>query len=301
VKRIGFRQVNAFTSVPHSGNPAGVVLDAADLTAAQMQSIAREINVSETAFVLPPDRSEADVKVRWFSPAVEIPLCGHATVAAFHVMSEESRMKIQGDGEYRFSMETAKGILPIEVDRKAGVTTVGMGIPLPAFERVPHMKVDLVRLLGIGATEFDSSVPLLKDTYLYVFLKRLHSLFSLRPNFSAIGAFLAARNLMGMCLYTLETVDRESHVHSRFFAPNAGINEDPVTGTANGPLGVILYSHGLVGEAGASGPVVIRAEQGDAIGRRGRVTVEVTGDGRKPVSLTIRGSAITVINGEMVL
>jgi trans-2,3-dihydro-3-hydroxyanthranilate isomerase len=296
---ITIRQVDAFTAVPHTGNPAGVVLDAAGLSQEQMQAVAREMNLSETAFVLPPTRHGADVRIRWFTPTVEVPLCGHATVASFHALAEEGRLGIAGPGSYAFSLETSDGNLPVQVDRKERGTMVYLGLRIPVFEKVPHLKVDLVRLLGIPAVEFDSRVPILRESYLYVFIRRLHTLFTMKPNFLNISAFLSARALNGLCLYTLETIDRDSKVHSRFFAPNCGINEDPVTGSSHGPLGVILHDHGLL--SAIDGTSTFQGEQGDAIARRGRVLVEVTGREGKAVSVRIGGQAVTVLRGDMVV
>jgi PhzF family phenazine biosynthesis protein len=296
---ITIRQVDAFTAVPHTGNPAGVVLDAAGLSQEQMQSIAREMNLSETAFVLAPTKQGADIRIRWFTPTVEVPLCGHATIAAFHAIAEEGGLGINGPGQYRFNLETAAGILPVEVERGPGGNLVYLGLRVPDFERVPHLKVDLVRLLGIPAVEFDNRVPILRESYLYVFIRRLHTLFTMKPNFLNISTFLSSRNLNGLCLYTLETIDRDSKVHSRFFAPNCGINEDPVTGSSHGPLGVILHDHGLL--AAVEGLAAFRGEQGDAIARRGRVLVEVTGRDGRAVSVRIGGQAVTVLRGEMVV
>ncbi len=296
---IDIRQVDAFTSVPHTGNPAGVVLEAASLSQAQMQSIAREMNLSETAFVLPPTKQGADVRIRWFTPTIEVPLCGHATIATFHVLAEERRLGMSAPGNYSFSLETVDGVLPVEVEWGETSGLVFLGLRVPSFEKVPHLKVDLVRLLAIPSVEFDNRVPIVKDAYLYVFIRRLHTLFTLKPNFLNISAFLTSRNLSGLCLYTLETIDRESKVHSRFFAPNCGINEDPVTGSSHGPLGVILHDHGLL--TATDGVCSFQGEQGDAIGRRGRVLVEVTGADGRAVSVRIGGPAVTVLRGEMIV
>ncbi len=296
---ITVRQVDAFTSVPHTGNPAGVVLDATGLSQPEMQSIAREMNLSETAFVLPATKNGADVRIRWFTPTVEVPLCGHATIATFHALSEEKRLGMSATGKYAFNLETADGILPVEVDRREKTNFIFLGLRVPEFEKVPYLKVDLVRLLGIPAVEFDNRIPILKDSYLYVFIRRLHTLFTMKPNFLNISAFLSSRNVSGLCLYTLETIDRESKVHSRFFAPNCGINEDPVTGSSHGPLGVILHDHGLL--TGVEGVCSFQGEQGDAIARRGRVRVEVTGENGKAVSVRIGGQAVTVLRGDMVV
>jgi trans-2,3-dihydro-3-hydroxyanthranilate isomerase len=299
MKSITIKQIDAFTTTPHTGNPAGVVLDAVGLTDAGMQSIAREMNLSETAFILPASRAGADLRIRWFTPTVEVPLCGHATVAGFHALAEEHRLGMTAPGSYSFNLETAADILPVVVELGDGSCLVSLGLGLPEFEKVPYLKVDLVRLLGIPAVEFDNRVPILRSEYLYVFIKRLHTLFTLKPNFLNISTFLSSRNLRGLCVYTLETIDRDSRVHSRFFAPNCGINEDPVTGSSHGPLGAILFDHGLLDAP--EGSVTFLGEQGDAIGRRGRVRVEVTGRDGKAAAVRIGGRAVTVLRGEMIV
>lgn len=299
MKRIPIKQVDAFTKTPHTGNPAAVVLEANQLNVAQMQLIAREMNLSETAFILPTSKSGADLRVRWFTPVCEVPLCGHATIATFHSLAEEGKFGMGKKGNYHFKLETNSGILPIDVSKHDGEISVMMGMRIPSFEKVPHFKIDLVRVLNISLGEFESSIPILRSDYIYVPVRRLHTLFSLKPNYLTMTNFLNVRKLRGICVYTTETIDRESAVHSRFFAPNLGINEDPVTGSAHGPLAVILFEHGHLEPK--DGRCVFQGEQGDAIGRRGRVQVELSVEGIKPASVKIGGQAVTVMEGEMLL
>ncbi|MBI1806093.1 MAG: PhzF family phenazine biosynthesis protein [Ignavibacteria bacterium] len=297
--KIKIKQVDAFTRTPHTGNPAGVVVDGKELTEQNMQTIAREMNLSETAFVLPTSKPGADVRLRWFTPTTEVPLCGHATIASFHSLAEDGLLGMVKEGKYHFEVETASGILPIDVMKNNGAPSVMFGLKLPNFERTPQYKIDLVRLLNVSISEFENKIPIVRSDDLFVPVRRLHTLFTMKPNFFAMANFLNTRKLRGMCVFTLETVDRESVVHSRFFAPNCGINEDPVTGSAHGPLAVLLYESGLLDIK--DGRCVFQGEQGDAIGRRGRVTVELEVVDNKPVSVKIGGYAVTVLEGEMLL
>ena len=299
MEKIKIKQVDSFTTVPHTGNPAGVVVEGRLLTERQMQSVAREMNVSETAFVLPASKHGADLRIRWFTPTTEVTICGHATVAAFHTLAEEGKMGMGKLGRYDFQLETASGILPVTVLKESGKTSVMLGLKMHTFEKVTQLKVDLVRMLNIAATEFESRIAISKCEYLLVPLKRLHTLFTLRPNLIQLSNFLSSRNLDGLCVFTTETIDRESIVHSRFFAPHHGINEDPVTGASHGPLAVCLFENGILDIK--DGRCVFQGEQGDAIGRRGRVTVELNVDENKPVSVKIGGNAVTVMEGEMVV
>jgi PhzF family phenazine biosynthesis protein len=174
-----------------------------------------------------------------------------------------------------------------------------LGLRIRPIERVTQYKVDLLRVLNIQMGDYDSQLPIARSDDLFVPVRRLHTLFSIKPSYLAIANFLTARDLRGMCVYTTETIDRESVVHSRFFAPHIGINEDPVTGSSHGTLALLLYESGLLHPE--DGRCVVQAEQGDAVGRRGRLTVELTLDGTHPAAVRVGGTAVTVLDGEMLL
>lgn len=318
-RRVHVKQVDAFTETPLTGNPAGVVVDANGLTDSEMQVIAREMAVPETAFILPASITGADLRIRWFTPAVEVPLCGHATIASFHALAEEGLYGMSHDGAYHFTIETHSGSLPVTVEKSGTLIDVWFGLNLPTFIRAGIQKLDVVRILNISLEEFETRLPIVADKYLYVPIRRLHTIFALRPNVFAVSRFLSNRNLSGLCVFTTETVDRTSSVHSRFFAPNLGINEDPVTGSANGPLGVYLFENGVLQEQGGPQPprrvlkktsegltsedrtFMLIAEQGDAIGRKGRVHVRLSLHGDQVAAVSIGGRAVTVFDGEMLI
>lgn len=298
-RRVNIKQVDAFTETPQTGNPAGVVLNAGGLSDTQMQAIAREMALSETAYVLPASIPGADLKIRWFTPTDEVALCGHATVAAFHALASEGLHGMGSIGTYAFKLETKSGILPVNITKGLSGIDVFFGLPVPEFVRAPQFKLDLMRILNLKAEDIDPRLPIVSTDMLFVPVPRLHIMFSLAPNFHALSQLLENRNLTGVCVFTTETIERKSSVHSRFFAPNLGINEDPVTGSANGPLGVYLYEQGLVEPVGDT--VIIIGEQGDEIGRKGRVTVQVKVKGAQVLSVTIGGRAVTVLDGEMLV
>ena len=297
--RIRVRQVDAFTRTPHTGNPAGVVLDAKDLSDQQMQSIAREMNLSETAFILPPNTPNADMRIRWFTPKTEVPLCGHATIASFHALAEEGMVGMKNEGDYRFDLETEGGILPIDVKKNGSGISIMMGMKIPSFERVMQYKLDLVRILKVAFEDLEIRLSIMRSDYIFVGVRRLHTLFSMRPDLTAMENFLSARKIRGLCVYTAETVDRDSHVHSRFFAPHLGISEDPVTGASHSSLAVLLHRNGLLEMR--ENRCVFQGEQGDVLGRRGRVKVELVLENNKPACVRIGGDAVTVLEGELLL
>ncbi|HTS00715.1 MAG TPA: PhzF family phenazine biosynthesis isomerase, partial [Bacteroidota bacterium] len=125
--KISVKQVDAFTETPLTGNPAGVVVKADGLTDRQMQMVAREMSVPETAFILPPTMPGADLRIRWFSPTVEVPLCGHATIASFHALAESNMCGMENPGAYSFNLETRSGILPVEVTKTRDETDILFG------------------------------------------------------------------------------------------------------------------------------------------------------------------------------
>jgi trans-2,3-dihydro-3-hydroxyanthranilate isomerase len=297
--KIAVKQVDAFTETPLTGNPACVVMDATNLSDQQMQTIARELSVPETAFILPALSPKADLRIRWFSPQSEVPLCGHATIASFHALAEEGMKGMRAPGSYNFNVETKSGILPVTVEKGAMDIEVLFGLPIPKFVRAGQYKLDLMRILGIALDDFENRMPIVMTEYLYVPIRRLHTIFSMKPNFFAMSQFLTNRKLSGVCVFTMETVERKSSVHSRFFAPTVGINEDPVTGSSNGPLGVYLFQQGELEQKGET--ITIVGEQGDVIGRKGRVTIQLGVQGSEVMSVRIGGRATTIFDGTMII
>src|SRR5882762_5140624 len=140
MQRINIKQIDAFTTVPNTGNPAGVVLEGKDLTEHQMQAIARELNLTETAFLLPATRREADLRARFFSASGEVPPSGHATVAVFHALAEREQFGMVRNGRFAFKLETSIGVMPVDVTKDEKLSSVMVGLRIPTFEKVTHYK-----------------------------------------------------------------------------------------------------------------------------------------------------------------
>lgn len=289
------KHIDAFTTKAFAGNPAAVVLSADDLTDDQMQSIAREMNLSETAFILSASNRQADVRIRWFTPTNEVDLCGHATIAGFHAMAEENLYGMKKNGSFPFRLQTASGILAVTVIKENGSATVKFTLPMPQFVKSYSLKTEFFAALRIEENDFDRRLPCVMSTYAYLPVRRLSVLYEMRPDFALMKNILSHKKLGGLCVFSTETVERSSTFHSRFFAPNQGIDEDPVTGSANGPLGIYMVEHGLVGKS--DGLIEMIGEQGDVIGRPGRVKIEVQVDRGKPKSVAIVGCAVTIVEG----
>lgn len=307
MKTYRIKHVDAFTTHPFAGNPAGVVVEAKGLSDEEMQLLAREKNLPETAFVLPPTSKGADLQIRWFSPTVEVALCGHATIASFHALAEEGMEGMSTQGQHYFKLQTKSGILSIRVEKNFQGTTVEFELPVPRFRVRNVLAPAIMKALGIRSTDQDKRFPIAVGEDIFFPLKKLKRLHSLTPDFDALKNASTKEKMRGLCLFTLETVDKSSAVHSRFFAPGVGINEDPVTGSANGPLGAYLWQ--FVQSKGISfasrqlsdGRYEMIGEQGFAINRPGHVKIRVQCDGNKVRSVSIAGEAVTIMNSIVTL
>jgi len=301
------RHVNAFTAHRFGGNPAGVVPDATGLDAGTMQAIAREMNLSETAFILPSSLRGADLQIRWFTPASEVPLCGHATIASFHVLAEEGLHGMKRTGKYRFRVQTRSGVLRVVVDKQFSGTVVEFQLPLPKFKILNKLSPVLLKALALKRHELDLRLPVVKESYLYIPVEKRQRLWALAPDMTALDKICRAMRCLGVCVLTLDTVEPSSAVHSRFFAPSVGVPEDPVTGSANGPLGV--YMHEFVMHRGIplpslwlpDGRIEYIGEQGDVLDRVGRVKIRLEVGPRGLKSVAIAGEAVTLMKSDLTL
>lgn len=282
-------KVDAFTTQPFRGNAAGVVPVAAALTEAQMQAMAREMNVSETAFLMPPSQPGAHHRLRFFTPTSEVRLCGHATVATFHLLAETRRIPVP----YRAKLETGAGVLDIEV--RAGPEVYLTSDPV-VVKPSPLSKERVAQLLGIGEEHVSprGEPILLVKGMLFVTLSGLKAMELLQPDLRGIAEEYRRNGIDGFVPVSLETRDPEARTHIRYFVPGVGIDEDPVTGAAHMALAGYLLRTGQLDLS--SGPARFVGEQGDFCGRPGKVVVEVEGSAETP-KVRIGGRAVTSLAG----
>jgi len=297
------KQVDVFTDRPLTGNPLAVILDGEGLSSEEMQAIAREMNLSETTFVLPPTKREANYKVRIFTPRKEIPFAGHPSIGTAHALVEEGRITIR-HGVARFWQELGIGILPIEIERnKDGGHLITMTQGQPRLSQILEdmgKVADALRIpvdqVGYGNLPVQVSSTGLNQ--LMIPLRSLKRVQDLSPNFELLKDFERSLNATGCCVFTLETSNPDAFVHMRFFAPEAGVIEDPATGSAAGALGAYLVAHGIFG---TKSPVSFVIEQGLEIQRPSRIVVIVQQADGIPTIVKVGGSAVTVLNGEIIL
>jgi trans-2,3-dihydro-3-hydroxyanthranilate isomerase len=305
VTRHPFVQLDVFTREPLTGNPLAVFPDATGLDPVTMQRLAREMNLSETTFVTPSPL--ATRRVRFFTPAAEIPLAGHPTIGTWWLLAESGAIPLQPSGVTHVTQETGAGVLPVDIYSQNGkVTRVVMTQAEPQFEDPVTGGAKLAKALGGGAGLLAKQPPpQVVSTALPQLMVPIKSL-SLLKALPSGGTGMALAKLLeemgtqcAMC-YTQETERPEATVHCRMFAPGFGVPEDPATGSAAGALGAYLVWHGLVRPHDGVARIVV--EQGLEIGRPSIIHVEVAvGNGGEITSVQVGGEAVTVITGEVTL
>jgi len=290
IRKVRIHQVDTFTDQPFHGNPAGVVLDAEALDDDTMQKITREMNLSETAFVLPSNC--ADFRLRYFTPpGHEIKFCGHSTVGALYTIAHEKLYGISGPGDYQFSVETTAGVINMEIHLDADEKiTLSYESPDIQLVRGRWSHDELKEALGTDDSPFNRNIPLGYDSsnkIAFAVFNSLDELMKLECEFKTLGRFCKQEDLIAVCLITTDSVDPANHVHIRVFCPAVGIPEDPFTGCLQGALAAYLDQHHLL----QPGLQVIGVEQGHALQRPGTTQVSFACDKGK-YTAKVRAQAV---------
>ena len=297
--QIAFEQVDVFTNSPFSGNPLCVVPDGTGLSTEQMQAIAREMNLSETTFVLPPTDPQAVYWMRIFTPAQEIPFAGHPSIGTAYVMASAGRFPLR-EPVTHIHQQVGIGTLPLEIevaDGRPGRVIMTQG--KPTFGLVLRDWSPIAEALGAdAATLAGSTLPAQVVStglaHLMVPLPDLETIGRLRPNVARLDALLQSCGALGCFVFCLQTTAADVFAHARMFAPGAGVPEDPATGSAVGPLGAYLVVHGVLPKDRIS----FLVEQGLEMGRPGRLWVEVIRDAAgMPATVRVGGTTVPVIRG----
>ncbi|HWL95447.1 MAG TPA: PhzF family phenazine biosynthesis protein [Phycisphaerae bacterium] len=299
-----FQLVDAFTQSAYAGNVAGVVFDADGLTDRQMQLIAAEFNASETTFVLKPSGPEAFVRFRWFTPGCEVKFCGHATLGAVHALLDEDRLPrdLSKPGAI-LPIETRSGVLAVRIESSsdpAQPRIIWLDTPHNEPKATPVNLPPLLKHLGITMDMIDDRFKPIRtnDDDVMFAVKSLHALLEMRPSMSGLVEYAQrAGGLRGSFVTSLETLSAATLVQSRFFAPMAGIDEDPVTGSAHGPLGLNLVNCGLAPLI--DGRADFWCAQGKAGGRAGLVRVVVEKKAGEPSRVRVGGCCVTSASGTL--
>jgi len=282
VPKIRIFQVDVFAERPLEGNPAGVVPNAECLSSSQMQQIARELNNSETAFLLPARDGRHDVWVRFFTPSTEVPLCGHASLAAQTIFACE-RSLLAGTGDKTTIRQGAAGGGWTVTVSEGGCYAEMLQVPV-SFKGTleASQRASLLSALGLQPTDLDSRCPVEMHSTghakVILAIRDRVTLDKLQPRMNRLARLGEELGIDGFFVFTLDSAFSEALTDCRMFAPGIGIPEDPVTGSGQGPLGSYLVRHKLIPVVACSATFL--STQGRVMGRPGlvRVTVEVVGN-----------------------
>lgn len=291
-------QVDAFTDTKFSGNPAGVVLDADGLTDDEMQAIARELNNSETAFLLKPEGKDHELAVRFFTPSVEVAMCGHATVG-LHAARVIAGIVPAG----KYVQKTKAGLIPVDIRHEHGRINVVMTQPRPTFDP-PLQGAErdaILSALGVDAIAWNEKLPVqgisTGNRKMMVAVKTREQLNRLTPDFETLATLGKKLSATGYFVFTLDSDEPSILTHGRMFGPQLGINEDPVTGMAHGPLGAYVYRHQLAEHDNKN--LRFTGKQGEAMGRSGLVQVDVRIENGEAVSVDVGGTAVIAFEAQI--
>ncbi|GCE30023.1 phenazine biosynthesis protein PhzF [Dictyobacter alpinus] len=292
MKQLHYSLVDVFTNQPFGGNQLAVFSDARGLTPETMQALAKELNLSESAFVLPAQSAAADYRVRFFTPAIELPMAGHPTIGTAFVLANEGIIPFT-EPETTIAFEEGVGVVPVTLSARAGQPDlIRMRQPLPTFGPVFADYEAIAQMLSLDHTLLDTTLPLEVVScgvpFLFVPLKSLEAIRSIRFRLDVWERVLRDFAAPHVFVFTQEVVHAGSTVHSRMFAPAMGIAEDPATGAASGPLGCYLVRHGQV-QPTKVGYSQIVSEQGIELGRPSFVQVKIELDGEHITGVSIGG------------
>jgi trans-2,3-dihydro-3-hydroxyanthranilate isomerase len=277
-----------------------------------MQQIAREMNLSETVFVLQPsDDEKALRRLRIFTPGRELPFAGHPVVGTWNALAREGVVPLPegGSGSTRIQQEVGIGVLPVDVEFREGqpvrvVMTQGKFEALAVMEDA-HERAEIERGLGLAPEDFDASLPIQTISTgiptLAVPVRSLEALGRCRVDASVLSEAYTRAGAGSCYAFTRETFeDGENRAHARLFAPDYGIAEDPATGSASGSLSGYLIHHGALDVEPADGIFRFVIEQGDFMERPSRISAEVKGAPGAVEQVRIGGPSVVVARGELI-
>lgn len=310
------KQVDAFTTKPFSGNPAGVITEADGVTLEMMQKIASEMNLSETAFVTMPESDNTMFRLRFFTPIEEVDMSGHVTIAVCYALIEEGRIPLT-DGVTKIYLGTNIGAMPIDIhftsaehrtqstgELENAVRLIVNGTNIGTLEKIMmHQPIQnhypssipiesIASILGIDEGEIRrTGLPLEVIStgldQLMIPVQNKETILNMHPDLIKLGLMNRAHGIQTNHVFTLDTFHDDCVAYARHFAPAVGLWEDPGTGTASAGLGTYLLRHGII----THGAMVM--EQGMEMDCLTRILVEIDESGDESHSAWIGGVAIT--------
>ena len=295
MRKLRYHLVDVFTNRQFGGNPLAVFTNGRGIRSETMQAIAKELNLSETTFVLPPEDASNDYRVRIFTPGQELPMAGHPTVGTTFVLAREHLIEGGSDGDTtEIKLEEGVGTIPVRIEWRAGGAGAGfieMRQPLPTFgPRVENLAA-VAEMLAIAESEIaETNLPLEVVScgvpFFYVPVKSLRAVQAVKFRVDVWERDLKDIVPPEVFVFTREVEFPGSTVHSRMFAPGVGIYEDPATGGASGPLGCYLVQHGVIA---CDGEAEFTSEQGIEMGRPSFIKIKIARAGEEITDVRVGG------------
>ncbi len=290
MRKLRYCLVDVFTDRAFGGNPLAVFTDADGIPPVMMQALAKELNLSETTFVLPAHVATHDYSVRIFTPAVELPMAGHPTIGTAFVLAHEHSIQAH-ETETTVFFEEGVGIIPVTLTfQDDHIQSIQMSQPLPTFGSQFFNREAIAQMLSLDTADLDAMLPLEVVScgvpFLFVPVNNLAAMQSMQFRRDVWERVLRDFEAPHVFVFTEEVVEAGSTVHSRMFAPAMGIAEDPATGAASGPLGCYLVRHGRV-KPGKITEIV--SEQGLEMGRPSFIRVRIEQAGEQITGVHVGG------------
>jgi trans-2,3-dihydro-3-hydroxyanthranilate isomerase len=306
LRRYRFIQADVFTEIVFGGNPVAVFPEADGLSDGEMQKIAREMNLSETAFVLQPTAPRADVRVRFFTPSTELPFAGHPTIGTHVVLASQGRYEITGPVT-RIFQQVGVGVLPVDLitDGNGLTDRAVMTQDEARHGDVVADKAQIAAALGIEPGDLHPDLPAqvfstgLPD--LMVPLASLNAIQGASLNVGLFNDLCRSVSVTGAEVFTLETLDKAHHAHVRNFGPLVGIYEDPATGSSAGALGAYLLANHVLPYEHDTSTTHMVFEQGYEMDRPSLIEVEVDITQGAVSEVRVGGQVVLVVDGEVML
>jgi trans-2,3-dihydro-3-hydroxyanthranilate isomerase len=292
---------DVFTGEPLLGNPLAVFTDARGLESGRMQRLAREMNFSETTFILPAERDDTDIRMRIFTPYVEMPMAGHPTIGSTFALAHTGTI---APGARRFVFGLNIGPTPVDLEWDGPrLRFAWMTQPNPVFGPVAADRGRVAAALGLTADDLAPDLPVQQVScgvpFLFVPLRDRAAVDRASGDAAAIRTLdVTPESQPAIFLFAIAPAGSSETVYSRMFAPDFGIVEDPATGGASGPLGCYLVRHGVV--AGEAAQRIV-SRQGVAMGRESRIHIAVAGGPEAIAQVRVGGEAVLVARGELVV
>jgi trans-2,3-dihydro-3-hydroxyanthranilate isomerase len=298
MRKLSYSLVDVFTRRPFGGNPLAVFPDGRGISATLMQALAKEFNLSETTFVLPPEDAKHMYRVRIFTPASELPMAGHPTIGTTFVLVQKRLIELTGR-ETTVLLEEGVGTIPVTLRTEDdGATFIQMSQPLPTFGRQYDDWGMAAAMLSLEQASFDKDLPgevvSCGLPFLFLPVKDLEAMRRIRLRSSIYEQIIDELNVTGVFVFARGGETEGATVHSRMFAPGVGVAEDPATGSASGPLGCYLVQHGVVA---CDQKAQIISEQGFEMGRPSIVYNEIERQDGKFTAVRVGGYCCSMGTG----